>query len=278
MEKVFDATQIQRLVGNKEERKPQCLILDEIDGAQDGEGRSAIKALCDYIQGKGIRGRRKKKDEFKENEKEENESGNESEEDFVKEVEKDKNKKTVIKRPIICICNDLYAKSIVPLRKLAVHFILRGADTTKIASVLQNICNKERVMVSFDLLGLLSKQSKYDIRNCLNTLQFTAKKTKGNHRLITKDMLFYKDSNNLISSKDCFQGIFEVWDELLRINIEKGKMTVRRVKEIIQKNDNASFILDGIYCNALNNEGEDLKSIGMFMVLCTCIVGLFRTL
>eukprot|EP00826_Nyctotherus_ovalis_P011049 TRINITY_DN12885_c0_g1_i14.p1 TRINITY_DN12885_c0_g1~~TRINITY_DN12885_c0_g1_i14.p1 ORF type:complete len:318 (-),score=57.17 TRINITY_DN12885_c0_g1_i14:893-1801(-) len=273
----FDATQIQRLVGSKEESKPQCLILDEIDGAQDGEGRSAIVALCNYIQGKGgSRGRRRRKeDEFKDN----SDSGNESEE-FAREVgESQKRRKNHMKRPIICICNDLYAKSLAPLRKLAAIFTLKGSDAMRMAEAMKDICTKEKVIVGLDLLTLLCKQSKYDIRSCLNTLQFAAKRTsQDNYRIITKDMLFYKDSNNLISSKDCFQGIYEVWDEILKVNPEKGRTSVRYIRDIVQKSDNSSFILDGLYCNALNNSINDLNSIATFMVTSSSPLGLPGTL
>lgn len=277
MERVFDATQIQRLVGNKEERKPQCLILDEIDGAQDGEGRSAIVALCNYVQGKGgSRGRRKKKeDEFKDG----SDSGKESDE-FVREVEENqKRRKNHIRRPIICICNDLYAKSLAPLRKLATIFTLKGADAMRMAEAIKDVCAKEKVIVGVDLLTLLCRQSKYDMRSCLNTLQFTAKRTsQANYRIVTKDMLFYKDSNNLISSKDCFQGIYEVWDEILKVNPEKGRTSIRYIRDIMQRSDNPSFILDGIYCNALNNSIDDLNSVSTFMVTFSSPLGLPRTL
>ena len=112
LEKVFDTTQIQRLTTGTEGKKPQCLILDEIDGAQDGEGRSAIKALCDYVTGKiGNKKRQKGKKENK-NENEENketyqkksDSENDSDDNIIKDTEEDtqkrKKKGPTIKRPI----------------------------------------------------------------------------------------------------------------------------------------------------------------------------------
>jgi len=292
MQRVFDATQLQRLDNKQGENKPTCLILDEIDSASDAAGRSAINALVNFILGKGptlLSKREKVEDEnsqssekpdreenfHKEKQRENDEQDNDNDE-LIKEVDeleidaqKDKKKMTrIVKRPIICICNDLYAKCIAPLRKIAVIFHVKSMDKERMPNVLKKICEKERVLVGMELLQNLCRQTKYDMRNCLNSLQLAAAQShkSGKHKLITRDMLFYRDTYNLINSKDRFQGIFEIWDEVMSISHEKGRKSVKQIKNSFIKDDNPGFILDGIYHNFIQNSSGDLSATYNFLV------------
>ena len=74
-----------------DEVKPNCIILDEIDGAMNGpEGRTAASTLLELS--KSI---------------------------LRKKNSKEKSKGLVQIRPIICICNDLYAPVLRTIRKMA---------------------------------------------------------------------------------------------------------------------------------------------------------------
>ena len=64
-----------------------------------------------------------------------------SDDDF----DKSKNK-NVVKRPIICICNDLYAKVLMPLRKEALVFNIK-ADPIKLEKRIRDICLKESLNI-----------------------------------------------------------------------------------------------------------------------------------
>lgn len=78
---MLSSTQMRAVIG--QERKPNCLVLDEIDGAPG----ASIELLIKFIQGKLLpKGRNPKDKTNKEN--------------------------LGCKRPIICICNDLYAPSL----------------------------------------------------------------------------------------------------------------------------------------------------------------------
>ena len=79
-------------------------------------------------------------------------------------------------------------------------------------------------------------------------------------------MLFYRDTYNLICSKDRFQGIFEVWDEIMSVSREKGRKTVKHIRDILYKDDNPGFILDGVYHNFIQNSNGDLNTIYNFLV------------
>ncbi|OCB84144.1 P-loop containing nucleoside triphosphate hydrolase protein [Sanghuangporus baumii] len=131
-------------VGSK---KPVCLVLDEIDGAT-GAGENSSTFIHKLI-GLTFDNARKK-------------------------GRKDKNKDTKrpLLRPIICICNDLYASSLTKLRQYAriVRFT-RPADI-HLTKRLKSICEMEGLRTESRALTTLVGIAKGDMRGCLNTLQF----------------------------------------------------------------------------------------------------------
>ncbi|WOO80484.1 Chromosome transmission fidelity protein 18 [Vanrija pseudolonga] len=68
-----------------------------------------------------------------------------------------------LRRPIICICNDLYAPSLRPLRPFA---------RVVLVARLQDICGRERLSADLQVLNSLVELTAGDVRSCLNTLQF----------------------------------------------------------------------------------------------------------
>ncbi|KAH9981098.1 P-loop containing nucleoside triphosphate hydrolase protein [Lactifluus volemus] len=113
--------------------KPVLVVIDEIDGATGDNAYGFINKLVQLTYEKANKSRNKKKG--------------------------DKGKQ-VLRRPIICICNDLYAASLTKLRPLArVIRFTRPADI-HVVKRLRDICD-HTVGIS---LG--------DLRGCLNTLQF----------------------------------------------------------------------------------------------------------
>lgn len=129
--------------------KPVCLIADEIDG---GAESGFIKVLLDIINEDT-----KAVYEFKTNS-----SGN----------KKKKQKHKFLLRPIIAICNDLYAPA---LEKLRIHTELVGfnqASQHLLSSRLKNICKLENISISNQDLQQIIQLTNHDIRSCLNILQF----------------------------------------------------------------------------------------------------------
>jgi chromosome transmission fidelity protein 18 len=91
--------------------------------------------------------------------------------------EKSRGKKKVdkgrqlLRRPIICICNDLYASSLAKLRPLArVIRFTRPADI-HVVKRLRDICDTEGLRAESRALSTLVGISLGDLRGCLNTLQ-----------------------------------------------------------------------------------------------------------
>ena len=83
----------------------------------------------------------------------------------------DKSERRPLLRPIICICNDLYASSLTKLRAQA--RVIRLARTADIHLVkrLREICERERLKADSRALTALVGIAQGDLRGCLNTLQ-----------------------------------------------------------------------------------------------------------
>lgn len=74
-------------------------------------------------------------------------------------------------RPVICICNDLYASSLTKLRQHArIIRFTRPADV-HLVKRLHTICEAESLRADTRALGALVGASRGDFRGCLNTLQ-----------------------------------------------------------------------------------------------------------
>lgn len=76
-----------------------------------------------------------------------------------------------LRRPIICICNDLYAPALRPLRQYARIVRFRKPSTQFIVARLREICDREKLSADTRVLTTLVELTGGDVRSCLNTLQ-----------------------------------------------------------------------------------------------------------
>lgn len=128
-------------------RKPNCIILDEIDGAMNGgDGRTAIAAIQEIVTAP----LRPKKG-----------SG--------KATGKNRHPLT---RPLICICNDQFASVLRPLRQVAKIFVLDTPSPQRLITRLKYICRQEGLKRTTGALATLCSSGENDIRYCVNALQF----------------------------------------------------------------------------------------------------------
>ena len=99
-------------------------------------------------------------------------------------------------RPIICICNDLYAPTLRPLRPLA--RIIRFTPPTNVMLVhrLRTICNEEGLGADSKNLTMLTEIAEGDLRSCLNTLQVSCR-----HYKLLKLWLTWRDSLSNVEAK-----------------------------------------------------------------------------
>lgn len=165
--RVLDIVQTESMFGNS---LPKCLIIDEIDGVANTESKGAIDSLSKIIDGQ---------DPFS------------------------KTHNIKLARPIICICNDLWAPILKPLRERALLFKLDPPSSLNLNLRLEKICKSECILVDREVLTSLSELTNRDIRSCLNTLQFLSKKS--NH--LTIDLFL----SSYVGNKDIVENIFDVW-------------------------------------------------------------------
>ncbi|KWU40983.1 P-loop containing nucleoside triphosphate hydrolase protein, partial [Rhodotorula sp. JG-1b] len=122
--------------------RPTCVIVDEIDGAAAGGESSFVKTLVKLItEGSTLR-------------------------------KPGSNQARPLLRPIICICNDLYAPVLRPLRPLAKIVRFTPPTSAMLVKRLRTICESEELTTENKHLSLLVEVAEGDLRSCLNTLQF----------------------------------------------------------------------------------------------------------
>jgi chromosome transmission fidelity protein 18 len=134
--------------------KPNCLILDEIDGA---DAKGTVAALVELIRADLPPPKSSG-------------AGKKQQQQHVK----------CLRRPIIFICNHKYAPALRPLLPYCRHFTVHPPSTARLVSRLQSVLLLENLFVSGggSLLHQLVATSGGDIRNCLHTLQFAAPKAR----------------------------------------------------------------------------------------------------
>ena len=163
--RVVDSMHMQSMT----DTRPPCIIIDEIDGALGGtEGKSAIGIIAKLVLAKAGEGSGGKGGG----------GGERASADGQNKGRGGVGKADVQTRPIICICNDLYAPSLRPLREIASIFHFKEPDAKKVAQRLRHICARERIGVDASALGVLCAKSGGDIRTCLNTLEFVHRQKK----------------------------------------------------------------------------------------------------
>ena len=136
--------------------KPNCLIIDEIDGA---DAKGAIQALVEIIRAEMPRKGQKNKKNGKNNKG----SGG-----------------TYLRRPIIFICNNKYAPALRPLLPYARHFNVAPPQTSRLVGRLRSVLSLEKLSLfgGSSLLNQLVAATCGDIRSCLYTLQFASARAR----------------------------------------------------------------------------------------------------
>lgn len=112
-------------------RKPNCIILDEIDGAPTASIEFLVRFAAGVVKVKG---------------------------------KKAGHGKATLRRPIICICNDLYAISLRQLRTIAFVINVPPVDDAKLVNRLWQICQNEQIKTNISTLYNLVENGGNDIR------------------------------------------------------------------------------------------------------------------
>ncbi|XP_010833619.1 PREDICTED: chromosome transmission fidelity protein 18 homolog, partial [Bison bison bison] len=175
------ATQMESVLGAG--GRPNCLVIDEIDGAPT----AAINVLLSVLDHKGPQqagpgapsvptggGRRRRA-----------EAG-------------------LLMRPIICICNDPFAPSLRQLKQQALLLHFPPTLPSRLMQRLQEISLRRGMRADPGALAALCEKTDNDIRACINALQFL-------HRRGQRELSVQAVQSTRIGLKDQRKGLFSVW-------------------------------------------------------------------
>lgn len=176
-----NATQMRSVLDK--EKKPNCLVFDEIDGAPQASIDFLVKFISGNYVPKGKRGRNKKS--------------------------------SILKRPIICICNDVYVPALRPLRQIAFVINFPPTSSVRLAERLMEIAKYQQIKTDMGAMLALSEKTNNDIRACLSILHFF----KARDKPVTLTEI-YKTN---IGQKDMQKGLFSVWQDIFQIQRSRIK-------------------------------------------------------
>uniref|UniRef100_A0A4W6FXX3 Chromosome transmission fidelity protein 18 homolog n=1 Tax=Lates calcarifer TaxID=8187 RepID=A0A4W6FXX3_LATCA len=186
--RIDTATQMKSVLGANE--KPNCLIIDEIDGAP----AAAINILLATL----------------------NRKDGHSAEGGAETSKKKKKKESILLRPIICICNDLYVPALRPLRQQAFLLSFPQTQPSRLTQRLAEISLQQGMKADTGTLMSLCEKTDNDIRSCINTLQFLH--GRGHKQVDTKTIQCIS-----VGQKDQNKGLFHLWQEIFQLPRTKRK-------------------------------------------------------
>ena len=171
-----------------------------------------------------------------------------------------------IQRPIICICNDLYAKQLSLLRKEALVYNLKKIDEKKLFDLLYSITKKESLPIDKVTIKNICELCNCDIRSCLLCLQFFSYHKK-NSELIS-EIIHDKDKLRYICNKDFNENLFNVWNKIFykidnNINYNND-LSYNEVKNLYDSCGEHKKIYEGLFNNYLKitaRERDTLEDI-----------------
>ena len=135
-----------------EVQKPTCLIIDEVDGALQGNlSHTGFNTVTTYLSKcMALRkGETKSKDE----------AGR-------------RNTVVELKRPIIFICNDLYSRPLKTLREMTLNVKIQQSDPQRLISRMRQICRLENLPQDDQMMQQIAAANHYDARQTITQLQF----------------------------------------------------------------------------------------------------------
>ena len=200
-------------------------------------------------------------DDISNNDEEEDENTN-NEKAYVKR----RNTNQGIQRPIICICNDLYAKQLSLLRKEALVYNLKKVDEKKLFDLLYSITKKENLPIDKTTIKNICELCNSDIRSCLLCLQFFSYHKK-NSELIS-EVIHDKEKLKYICNKDFNENLFNVWNKIFyRIDNNSNyneELSYKDIKNLYDSCGEHKKIYEGLFSNYLKistRERDTLEDI-----------------
>ena len=157
--RVRDATEMESVCTTGGRPRPNCVIVDEIDGVAGGaDGRGAIAALLKIaLAGDG--------------------GGGGSTDGATRR--RNRRGPRPLRRPVICVCNDPYAPALRPLRGHALLVNVPPPPTSRVVARLAAVCAAEGVAAERRALARVVTAARGDVRSCLHALQMLASRGGG---------------------------------------------------------------------------------------------------
>lgn len=134
------------------------------------------------------------------------------------------------------------------LRKEALVFNVK-ADPNKLEKRLKEICIREKLNIEAPTIKNLCKQTNYDIRACINTLQFISYNQNNLALMKTLSM----DKLQMLGSKDITAGLFEIWNKIFMTSPNPMELTFNSTLGLYNSFGEFERINDGIYVNYISN-------------------------
>nr|XP_058141545.1 chromosome transmission fidelity protein 18 homolog [Dasypus novemcinctus] len=180
------ATQMESVLGAG--GRPNCLVIDEIDGAPT----AAVNVLLSVLERRGPQGP---------------EPGGQS---VPAGAGRRRQAGGLLLRPVICICNDPFAPSLRQLKQQALLLHFPPTLPSRLAQRLLEIALKRGMQADPGALAALCEKTGNDIRACVNTLQFL-------HGQGRRGLSLGTVRTAHVGLKDQRRGLFSVWQEVFQL-------------------------------------------------------------
>ncbi|KAL4710880.1 hypothetical protein ACJJTC_002510 [Scirpophaga incertulas] len=186
------------------DHRPNCLVLDEIDGAP----LPTVELLVKWCNAS------------------------------VTENAKKKSKVHALRRPVIAICNDLYAPSLRPLRPVSLIIRVGGVSGTRLAARVCSVAREEGVEVGARVAAALAARAAGDTRAALTALALAC---AARRQLTVEDV-----ENATMGTKDCNKTLMQALQAIFTANQTPGS-----VLKTVNAAGEYDRIVDGIFENYL---------------------------
>ncbi|KAG8969390.1 hypothetical protein FRC03_003081 [Tulasnella sp. 419] len=216
-------------------KRPVLVVVDEVDGATGENTGSFIQRLIQLT----IDGKRKKSRASSKNEN---------------------NPKRPLLRPIICICNDLWASSLARLRPICRIVRFNAAPSLLLVKRLKEICTTEGLQADGRALSQLVAVSQGDLRGCLNTLQIihtqSQQVTEGIIKSATVGM---KESESTAQDvwNDLFKPLSKKRIKDLGMTSQENEKYVGRLCRLIEASGMIDKVMSGCFDHYINLHQQD---------------------
>eukprot|EP01038_Epipyxis_sp_PR26KG_P015121 gene15121-20348_t len=244
-ERISQATQNTTL---DDDKRPNCIILDEIDGI---DGRNSLDAIISII-----------KEPLRNNMKITQQTSPQSSQNNKTISKKSSSSSFPLLRPLICICNDQYASSLRELRKYCDIFVCQKPHESRLVQRLKTICSLEKISLSQSysstIITELCRAAGFDIRSAINNLQFISLKASYQITSQQKQANNNNNNNNNVSNK-----IGSMLESMIMNGLKDNQIDANYVwKQIflLQTNNNSVVSNVALSSYSLNNDNNEKKN------------------